>query len=371
MLGQIQEIRKFDDYTRECTMFESFFGKFSKDIGIDLGTANTLVYVAEKGIVINEPSVVALNTKTDQILAVGRAAKDMVGKTPPHIITVKPLIKGIISDFEVTEKMLKFFIDKVHQDGFTLVPRPRVVIGVPLEITEVERKAVEDAAFRAGAREVHLVEEPMAAAIGARLPIEDAIGTMIVDIGGGTTEIAVISLAGVVTWKSVPVAGDELNKNIVQYARDVFNLLLGERVAEIIKIKIGSATELATPLEMEMRGRDLLSGLPKEIIVNDSQIREAMARSIRHIVEQIKATLEITPPELVADIYERGLVLTGGGALLRGIDKVIARATEVPVRIIDDPLTAVVRGTGLLLENETLLRTIALPSAAREAGLIA
>lgn len=352
-------------------MFDRFFGKFSKDLGIDLGTANTLVYVADKGIVINEPSVVALNTKTDQIVAVGRAAKEMIGKTPPHIVTVRPLVKGIISDFEVTEKMLKFFIDKVHQDGFTIVPRPRVIIGVPLEITEVERKAVEDAAFSAGAREVYLVEEPMLAAMGARLPIEDPLGNMVVDIGGGTTEIAVISLSGVVTWKSIPIAGDELNKNIVQYARDVFNLLLGERVAETIKMKIGSATELPEPLEMEMRGRDLLTGLPKEIMVNDTQIREAITRSVRQIVDHIKATLEITPPELVADIYERGLVLAGGGALLRGIDKVIAKAAEIPVRITDDPLTAVVRGTGFLFENEALLRTVALPSASHEAKLIA
>lgn len=351
-------------------MLQNFFGKFSKDLGIDLGTANTLVYVADKGIMINEPSVVALNTRTDQIVAVGRAAKEMLGKTPPHIITTKPLVHGIISDFEVTEKMLKFFIDKVHQDGFTIVPRPRVVIGVPLEITEVERKAVEDAAFSAGARTVYLVEEPMAAAIGARLPIEDAVGTMIVDIGGGTTEIAVISLSGVVTWKSIPVAGEEMNKNIVRYARDIFNLLLGERVAETIKMKIGSAVELPQPLEMEMRGRDLITGLPKEVMVNDTQIREAIIRSVRTIIEHIKATLEITPPELVADIYERGIVLTGGGALLRGIDKIIAKATEIPVRIADDPLTAVVRGTGILLDNPALLKTIALPSAAHESRLI-
>ncbi|MBI4281050.1 rod shape-determining protein, partial [Candidatus Uhrbacteria bacterium] len=289
-------------------MLDSFFGKFSKDIGIDLGTANTLVFVREKGIVINEPSVVALNTRTDQIIAVGRTAKEMVGKTPGHILTCKPLVKGVISDFEVTEKMLKFFIDKVHKDGFTIVPRPRVIIGVPMEITEVERKAVEDAAYSAGAREVFLVEEPMAAAIGARLPVEDAVGTMIVDIGGGTTEIAVISLGGVVTWKSIPIAGEEMNKNIVQYSREVFNLLLGERMAETVKIKIGSAIELSSPLEMEMRGRDLLTGLPREIMVNDGQIREALAKSIKSIPDHIKATLEVTPPELVADIYERGIV---------------------------------------------------------------
>lgn len=350
-------------------MLDSFFGKFSKDLGIDLGTANTLVYVRDKGIIINEPSVVAMNTRTDQILAVGRTAKEMVGKTPSYILTCKPLVKGIISDFEVTEKMLRFFIDKVHRDGFTIVPRPRVIIGVPLEITEVERKAVEDAAYSAGARQVFLVEEPMAAAIGARLPIEDAVGTMVVDIGGGTTEIAVISLAGVVTWKSIPVAGEEMNKNIVQYARDIFNLLLGERVAETIKMKIGSATELSEPLSMEMRGRHLVSGLPTEVMVTDSQIREALSKSVKIIVDQIVATLELTPPELVADIYERGIVLSGGGALLRGIDKIISRAAEIPVRIIDDPLTAVVRGTGILIENPTLLATIALPSASLEARL--
>ncbi|MDP3985199.1 MAG: rod shape-determining protein [bacterium] len=351
-------------------MFNSLFGKFSRDLGIDLGTANTLVLMRDKGIVINEPSVVALNTRTDQILAVGRAAKEMVGKTPAYIVTCKPLVKGIISDFEVTEKMLKYFIDKVHRDGFTIVPRPRVIIGVPLEITEVERKAVEDAAYSAGAREVFLVEEPMAAAIGARLPVEDAVGTMIVDIGGGTTEIAVISLSGVVTWKSIPAAGEDMNKQIVQYARETFNLLLGERVAETIKMKIGSAMELPEPLEMEMRGRDMLTGLPKEIIVNDSQIREALAKSVRLIVEHIKATLEVTPPELVADIYERGIVLTGGGALLRGIDKVISQAAEIPVRIADDPLTAVVRGTGILLENPELLRIVALPSASQDTRLM-
>ncbi|NIP32358.1 rod shape-determining protein MreB, partial [Candidatus Saccharibacteria bacterium] len=285
---------------------------------------------------------------------------------PPHILTIRPLVKGIISDFEVTEKMLKYFIDKIHQDSFTFVPRPRVIIGVPLEVTEVERKAVEDAAISAGAREVYLVEEPMLASIGARQNITDSVGNMIVDIGGGTTEIAVISLSGVVTWKSLPVAGDELNKNIVQYARDTFNLFLGERVAEQIKIKIGSAMDLHEPLEMEMRGRDLLTGLPKEIIVNDAQIREAMSRSINLIIENIKATLEVTPPELVADIYERGLVLAGGGALLRGLDRLISEEADVPVRIADDPLTCVARGTGMLLDNPELLREIALPATSEE-----
>jgi rod shape-determining protein MreB len=349
-------------------MFNNLFGKFSRDLGIDLGTANTLVFCKDKGIIINEPSVVAVNNRTGQIVAVGQSAKDMVGKTPSHIATVKPLVSGIISDFEVTEKMLKFFIDKSHRDGFSILPRPRVVIGVPLDLTEVERKAVEDAALNAGAREVFLVEEPMAAAIGARLPITEPIGSMVVDIGGGTTEIAVISLGGVVTWKSLPIAGDEMNKNIVVFARENFNLLLGERVAENIKMRIGSAMELEEPLEMEMRGRDMVTGLPKEIMVTDAQVRDALARSVRTIVENIKSALEVTPPELVADIYERGIVLTGGGALLKGLDTVISRAAEIPVRVGDDPLTSVVRGTGMLLEDVELLKTIALPSSQETAG---
>ena len=349
-------------------MFNNIFGKFSRDLGVDLGTANTLVYCKDKGIIINEPSVVAVNQRTGQIVAVGHAAKDMIGKTPPHIATVKPLVAGIISDFEVTEKMLKFFIEKSHKDGFNILPRPRIVIGVPLDLTEVERKAVEDASLNAGARQVFLVEEPMAAAIGARLPITEPIGNMVVDIGGGTTEIAVISLSGVVTWKSLPIAGDEMNKNVIIFAKENFNLLLGERVAENIKMRIGSAMQLDEPLSMEMRGRDMVTGLPKEIMVNDSQVREALARSVRAIVENIKAALEITPPELVADIYERGIVLTGGGALLKGLDKVISRAAEIPVRVADDPLTCVVRGTGILLEETELLHTIALPSSQETAG---
>jgi len=344
-------------------MLNKLFGRFSKDLGIDLGTSQTLVYVRENGIVINEPSVVALNTRNDQILAVGTEAKDMLGKTPPHIQIIKPLTKGVIADFEVTEKMLKYFIDKVHAESFTIVPRPRVVMGVPLETTEVERKAIEDAALSAGAREVFLVENPMLAALGSRLPLAESVGMMVVDIGGGTTEIAVMSLAGVVTWKSLDTAGDEMNKNIIQYTRDTFNLLLGERVAERLKIRIGTAMEPEAPLEMEMRGRDLLSGLPKELIVTDTQIREALEHSVATILENIKATLEVTPPELVADIYERGIVLTGGGALLRGLDTLIARETSIPVRVADDPTTVVVRGAGALLDNEALLKDIALPSA--------
>lgn len=347
-------------------MFNNLLGRFSRDLGIDLGTANTKVFVKDKGIVINEPSVVAINNKTGQILAIGEDAKKMLGKTPPHIVAARPIVDGIISDFEVTEKMLKYFIDKVHQEGFTILPRPRVVIGIPLDITEVERKAVEDAALSAGAREVFLIEKAMAAAIGARLPISDAVGNIIIDIGEGTTEIAVIALSGVVTWKTLRVAGEEMSKNIIQYARDVFNLLLGEKIAEDIKIKIGSASELKEPLTMEMRGRDLLTGLPKSVTVNDVQIREALSRSVKQIIDGVKATLEVTPPELLADIFERGMILTGGGALLRGIDQAITKATEIPVRVADDPLTSTVRGTGLLLENLPLLREIAIPGTLEE-----
>jgi len=344
-------------------MFGKLFGKFSKEIGIDLGTTNTLVYIKDKGIVIHEPSVVAINNRTEQILAVGKEAKEMVGKTPGHITTSRPLLHGIIADYEVTEKMLKYFIDKVHEDSFTFVPRPRVIIGAPLEITEVERKAIEDASLSAGAREVLIVEGPMAAAIGARMPVEEAIGNFIVDIGGGNTEIATISLGGVVTWKSITIAGEEMNKNIVHYARDVFNLYIGERHAEIMKIKAGSAAPLRETITFPMRGRDRMTGLPKEVEITSEQIQEAISRSVETIIENIKATLESTPPELIADIHERGMLLTGGGALLRGIDKLVAQATGIPVRLADDPLTCVVRGTGILLEDAGLLKEVALPSS--------
>jgi len=344
-------------------MFNNFFGKFSKDIGIDLGTSNTLIYVKDKGIVINEPTVVAINTRTDQIVAVGNEAKNMLGKTPPHIVVTRPLTSGIISDYEVTEKLLKYFIDKVHEDGFTLIARPRVIISVPLEVTEVEIKAVEDVVLAAGAREVSVVQEPMAAAIGARMPIESPIGNMIVGIGGGTTEVSVISLSGVVVWKSTKIAGDEMNRNIIQYAREVFNIFVGETQAEQIKIKVGSVLENKEKMEFPMRGRDVMTGLPREIMVTDVHVREALGRSIDAIIDLIKTSLEITPPELTADIHERGLLLTGGGSLLRGIDKIIAKATEVPVRISDDPVSSVVRGTGILLEDEELLKAVRLPSA--------
>lgn len=347
-------------------MLNKFFNRFRKELGIDLGTANTLIYVKGRGIVINEPSVVAVNIRTEQILAVGHEAKEMLGKTPTHIVTTRPLTNGIISDFEVAEKMLKYFIDKVYEEsGPSFISRPRVIIGSPVDITEVERRAIGDAVMNAGAREVFIIEEPMAAAIGCRMPIREPVGNLIVEIGGGTSEIAVISLNGIATRRSIKIAGDELNRNIMNYAREVFNLLLGEKQAEEIKIKIGSAVAMGETMEFPMRGRDLISGLPREIMINDSQVRESIIKSLRVIVDTIKDIIEITPPELVADIHERGILLSGGGALLRGIDQLINRAIEIPVRIADDPLTAVVRGTGILLDEPDLLKEVSIPSSAQ------
>ncbi|MGI6374029.1 MAG: rod shape-determining protein [Patescibacteria group bacterium] len=341
-------------------MLKKFVGKFSHDLGIDLGTRNTLVYITEKGVVINEPSVVAVNKRTNEILEVGESAKKMIGKTPGHIEAVRPLIDGVIADFEITEKMLKYFIAKVHRENFALITRPRVVVAIPLDLTEVEKKAVEDAAKSAGARKVYLIEEAMAAAIGARLPVTEATATMIVDIGGGTSEIGVISLGGVVTWRSLKYAGNEFDNNIIEYIREEFNILIGEQLAESIKINIGSAIPLEEPREIEVRGRDLVTGLPKAVMINDKQVREAISRTITKITDTIKTILETTPPELVSDIYERGLYLSGGGALLPGLDQAISLASKVPVKIVDDPLTCVARGTGLLLSNEELLNKVVL-----------
>ncbi len=343
-------------------LIDRFFGTFSQDIGIDLGTANTLVYVRGRGIVINEPSVVAINKKTGDMLAIGKEAQRMVGKTPSHIVAIRPLKDGVISDFEVTEQMLRYFIQKVHQEGFHLLPRPRVVIGIPSSVTEVERRAVEEASLRAGARSVFLIEESMAAAIGSRMPVHEAMGNMIVDIGGGTTEVAVISLGGIVVSRTLRVAGDDMNENIVNYARNNFNILMGERTAEEIKIRIGSAIEIPEPLETPLRGRDLVTGLPKEVVISDTQVREALQKSVATIIEAIKNTVEETPPELISDIIEQGIMLAGGGSLIRGLDQVVSQATQMKTRLTDDPLTSVVRGTGFVLENIEEVQELLLPN---------
>ena len=335
-----------------------FFGHFAKDIGVDLGTVNTLIYVKGRGIVINEPSIVALNKKTGQVLAIGREAKKMLGRTPSHISAIKPLVDGVISDFEVTEQMLKYFFQKVHGDSFYLIPRPRVAIGIPSGVTEVEKRAVEEAARNAGAREVMLIEEPMAAALGARLPVQEALGNMIVDIGGGTTEVAVISLGGVVVSRSLRIAGEKLNEDIIQLARDEFNLLLGPRSAEEVKIAVASVTDLGEKLETVMRGRDLVTGLPKEVTITSKEVKKAISKSVKILVDSVREIVEQTPPELLGDIMKRGIVLAGGGSLLRGIDEVISKETGIAVKIADDPLTAVVRGTGIILEDTDKYREL-------------
>ncbi len=332
-------------------MFDKLFSYLSRDIAIDLGTANSLVYVRGEGIVITEPSVVAINQKTGQVLAIGQEAKKMVGRTPSHIIASRPLVKGVISDFEVTEQMLRYFIEKAHKKRFWFGPQPRVIVGIPCGVTEVEKKAVQDAAKSGGAREVFLIEQPMAAAIGARLPVQEADGNFIIDIGGGTTEVAVISLGGLVLSKSLRIAGDKLNEDIIYFAQEEYKLLIGERTAEDIKIGIGSAYPVKQKKEMPMRGRNLVTGLPEEVVVSDEDIRRAMEKSVRQIVNAIKTTVEETPPELLADIISKGIYLAGGGALLRGLDSLISKETKIPTKIIDDPLTAVARGAGMVLEN--------------------
>ncbi len=341
-------------------MFESLKKKiqkyFSNDIGIDLGTANTLVYLAGKGIVINEPSVVALNQKTDRVVAVGVQAKEMLGRTPPHIVAVRPLVDGVISDFEVTEEMIAYLVKKAEE----LLPKvigPRVVVGVPSGVTNVEIRAVRDATRNAGAREVHIVEEPMAGAIGIRLPIHDPVGSMVIDIGGGTTDIAVISLGGIVRSKNLKIAGDKLNNDIVSYIRGEFKILIGEKTAEQIKMSIGAVVS-GGHLESSIKGRDLITGLPREVILTDSDVREAMSQSIESLVDATKEVLETTPPEILADIMQRGIYLFGGGALIKGLDALLHEYLKIPVRIADDPLTAVARGTGIILENLDTYRDV-------------
>ncbi|MCX6997931.1 MAG: rod shape-determining protein [Kiritimatiellaeota bacterium] len=338
-------------------MLNWLLGFFSNDIGIDLGTANTLVYVKDQGIVLNEPSVVAIQTGTTRVLAVGEEAKRMLGRTPGNIVAIRPLRHGVIADFEITEAMLRYFIRKVHNRRQMV--RPRVIISVPSGITEVEKRAVKDSAAHAGAREVYLIEEPMAAAIGVGLPVQEPAGNMIVDMGGGTTEVAIISLAGIVHSRSVRVGGDEMDEAIVQYMKRVYNLMIGERTAEEIKITIGSAHPLGEEMSMEVKGRDLVAGLPKTITITSEEIREALQEPVSAIVEAIRITLERCPPELSSDLVDRGIVLAGGTALLRGIDKLIGEQTGLPVHVAEDPLSAVAEGTGVVLNELNFLRKVA------------
>ncbi len=336
----------------------SWLSILSNDLAIDLGTANTLVYIRNKGIVVREPSIVAINKKTNRVEAVGAEAKEMLGKTPANIVAIRPMQEGVIADFEVTERMLDHFIKKAHNRKIAV--RPRIIISVPSEITQVERRAVRDSALKAGASEVFLVEQAMVAAIGAGLPIAEPTGNMIVDIGGGTTDVAVISLAGVVFCKSLRVAGNEMDQSIIRYIKKQYRLLIGERTAEEVKIEIGSAYPLDEQLEMEIKGRDLETGLPKGLVLTDAEIREALTPAVDAIVETIKLTLEKTPPALSADIVDRGVVLAGGGSLLRNLDKRLREETGLPVSLAEDPLTSVVMGTGEMLTNIDLLRKISL-----------
>jgi rod shape-determining protein MreB len=336
----------------------SLFSLFSSDLAIDLGTANTLVFAKGKGIVVNEPSIVAINKNTGEVEAVGKEAKEMLGRTPGNIVAIKPMKDGVIADFKVTERMLNYFIQKAH--GRKMLVHPRIVIGVPSEITQVEKRAVMDSAYRAKASEVHLVEQAMVAAIGAGLPITEPSGNMVVDIGGGTTDVAVISLSGIVYSRSVRVAGNEMDDAVMQYLKKKYNLLVGERTAETIKIEIGSAYPLDKPLSMEIKGRNLIEGVPRTVLIHDEEIREALSECIATIINAIRVALERTPPELSADISDRGIVLTGGGALIKNLDKRIREETGLPVSIADDPLASVVLGTGRMLSDFRLLRKISI-----------
>jgi rod shape-determining protein MreB and related proteins len=331
-------------------ILQKLYGMFSNNIGIDLGTANTLVYVEGRGIVVNEPSVVALNQKTGQVVAVGAQAKEMLGKTPGHIVAIRPLVDGVISDFEVTEEMMSYLIGRAEGENKRMLG-PRVVIGVPSGITNVERRAVRDATVNAGAREVHIVEEPMSAAIGIGVQINDPTGNMIVDIGGGTTDIAIISLGGIVHSRNIKIAGDKLNNDIIQFLKNELKILIGEKTAEDIKITLGSVLTNERPNEMTIRGRDLITGLPREVVITESDVREAIAGSIDSLIESIKEVIEITPPEVVSDIMHSGVHLVGGGALIKGMKELLEEVLKIPVHVAEDPLTAVVRGTGIILSN--------------------
>ena len=340
-------------------IFNYLVGLFSNDMGIDLGTATTLVYVKGEGVVLCEPSVVAIEKNTSHVLAVGDEAKRMLGRTPGNIVAIRPMRDGVIADFEITEAMLRYFIKRVHHRR--VLVRPRIVIAIPSGITEVEKRAVRDSAERAGAREVFLIGEPIAAAIGVGLPIQDPIGNMIIDIGGGTTEIAVISLAGIVFSKSIRIGGDEMDETIIEYLKKTYNLMIGERTAEDIKIRIGSAYSLEKELSLEVKGRDLVSGLPKALTITSQEVRDALREPLEAIIETVKVSLERTPPELAADLIEHGIIMAGGGAQLKGLDKSISEATGLPVHIADEPLTAVVQGTGKVLSEIRYLKRVTVP----------
>ena len=340
-------------------VFDALWGLFSTDLAIDLGTANTLVYVKGKGILFSEPSVVAIQRDSKggkTVLAVGREAKEMLGRTPGNIFAIRPMKDGVIADFEITGEMLRYFIAKAHNRKTLL--RPRVVISVPSDITSVEKRAVRDSAQSAGAREIYLIEEPMAAAIGAGLPVAEASGNMVVDIGGGETEVVVISLSGIVTSQSIRVAGDKMDEAILQYVKRKYNLLIGERTAELIKINIGSAYPEENPQSIEVKGRDLVTGIPKSLEINSEEVREALAESINTIIDTVRITLEGTPPELAADIVDKGIMLVGGGALLKNLDILLREVTSLPITIVDNPLSSVVLGAGMVLDNEKLLHTV-------------
>lgn len=339
-------------------MFWQFSKMFSNDVGIDLGTSNTLVYVKGHGIILSEPSIVALNQKTGRVVAVGNDASQMIGRTPAHIQAIKPLVGGVISNYEVAEEMLSYFLKKTATLVGSNIFRPRVIIAVPSGITNVERRAVRDAAIAAGARAVHIVEQPVAAAIGINMPIFDPVGNMIVDIGGGTTDIAVISLGGLVKVKNLLIAGERFNQDIINYVRDEFKILLGERTAEEVKINIGAVLKQKDNNETLVRGRDLVTGLPREVAITDSDVREAIFNSLTIFVDAVKEVLEATPPEVVSDIMRRGLVITGGGALIRGLDELLSKELEIPVHLAEDPLTAVVRGTGVIFDDFEAYRDI-------------
>ncbi len=335
---------------RFTTLLNTLLSSVSTDVGIDLGTANTLVYVRGKGVVINEPTVVAMNKRTNQLVAVGNDAKSMLGRTPTHVDVVRPLVEGVVSDFEVTEELIAYLLNKVRAESRGIVA-PRVVVGVPSGITNVEMRAVRDAVKNAGAREVFLIEEPMAAAVGAKLPIGKASGSMIIDIGGGNTDIAVISLNGVVTSRNLRVAGDHLNASIVAYIRSQFKVLVGENTAETAKVSLATITDAEDGRDVVVRGRDVVSGLPREVVITDTDVRDAISRPINEIVEAVRMVLEATPPEILADIMQRGVHLSGGGALIPGLSSLLEDVLQIPVVVVPDPLRAVVRGTGVVLED--------------------